>query len=123
MSRFVVRQQRDRLADRKVTAIAVGGVVTFCVAVAVSGAVLGVDRRAGSTSAPAPSVAPMTIGTVEQGLLVGPARGLDFARDQRATLDRWAWVDRDAGIATIPVERAMDLVAADAGAAGKGGTP
>jgi len=84
--------------------------------------VLGVDRRAGSTSAPAPSVAPMTIGTVEQGLLVGPARGLDFARDQRATLDRWAWVDRDAGIATIPVERAMDLVAADAGKQ-KGGTP
>ncbi len=120
MSRFVVHQERDRLADRKVIVIAVASIVTFGVAVAVSGGILGADRRPGSTSAPAPSVAPMTLGTVEQGLLVGPARGLDVARDQRAMLDRWSWVDRDAGIATIPVERAMDLIAADAG---KGGTP
>jgi hypothetical protein len=120
MSRFVVRQERDRLAGRKLVVIGVGSIVTFGVAVAVSGGLLGANRRPATTSAPAPSVAPMTIGTVEQGLLVGPARGLDFARDQRATLDRWGWVDRDAGIARIPIERAMDLVAADAG---KGGTP
>ena len=120
MSRFVVHQERDRLAGKKLVVIAVASIVTFAVAVAVSGGLLGAERRPETRNAPAPSMAPMTIGTVEQGLLVGPARGLDVARDQRAALDRWAWVDRDAGIARIPVERAMDLVAADAG---RGGMP
>ena len=30
-------------------------------------------------------------------------------------LDAYGWVDRDAGIARIPIERAMDLVAQDGG--------
>ena len=115
MSRFVVRQESDRLAGRKLVVTTVASIVAFGVAVAMSGWLLGAERRPSTTSAPAPSMAPATIGTVEQGLLVGPARGLEVARDRRATLDRWGWVDRDAGIARIPVERAMDLVAADAG--------
>ena len=32
-----------------------------------------------------------------------------------ADLDHFGWADRDAGIAKIPIERAMDLVAQDAG--------
>lgn len=41
-----------------------------------------------------------------------PAAGLvaERAREQ-ALLDSYAWVDRDAGIARIPVDRAMDIVA------------
>ncbi len=37
-----------------------------------------------------------------------------------AILHRYGWVDRQAGVVQIPIERAMDLVAADAAAASKG---
>ena len=126
MSRFVVRQEADRLANRKLIITSIGSIVVFGVAVAISSWLLDATRRPVDTHLPAPSAAPMTIGTVEQGLLLGPARGLDLRRDQRASLDRWGWVDRDAGIARIPVERAMELVAAEpagAGQHGDGGTP
>ena len=33
---------------------------------------------------------------------------------QRERLGRYAWVDRERGIVTIPIERAMDLVAEEA---------
>lgn len=111
---FVVRQERDRLANRRLIATTLGSLGVFALAVAASGFLLDGFREGRDLGPPAPSAAPTTLGTVEQGLLVGPPRGLDLRRDQRATLDRWGWVDRDAGIARIPIERAMDLVAQDA---------
>lgn len=36
----------------------------------------------------------------------------DFGRDQRATLSGYGWVDRSKGIARIPIEQAMQIVAA-----------
>jgi hypothetical protein len=36
----------------------------------------------------------------------------DFERDQRATLSDYGWVDRSEGIARIPIELAMQIVAA-----------
>ncbi|MCL4849125.1 MAG: hypothetical protein KJ066_21440 [Acidobacteria bacterium] len=49
-----------------------------------------------------------------------------FQAAERATLERYAWVDRSRGIAQIPIERAMDLVAEhglpDAAPAGAGET-
>ena len=51
----------------------------------------------------------------------GPAAEPDIRRDwreveasARARLEGYAWVDRDAGIARIPIERAMALIAAGA---------
>ena len=35
--------------------------------------------------------------------------GLDATRVQRRALAHWGWVDRDGGVARIPVERAIDL--------------
>jgi hypothetical protein len=118
MSRFVVRQESDRLASKKLVATTIGSIVAFGAAVAVSGGILGAERRPVAPGAAAPSVAPMTLGTVEQGLILGPARGQGVRSEQRTALDRWGWIDRDAGVARIPVERAMDLVAADAGNGG-----
>lgn len=42
--------------------------------------------------------------------VVAPARSVPSV-----DLDSYGWVDRDAGIARIPIERAMDLVAKDGG--------
>jgi hypothetical protein len=42
-----------------------------------------------------------------------PQRDLqDFERDQRATLSGYGWIDRSKGIARIPIEQAMQIVAA-----------
>ena len=120
--RFVVVQERDALAKRKVIAIALGSIGVLAIAVAASSWMLDGFRAGRDIGPPAPSQAPMTLGTVEQGLFVGPPRGLDLRRDQRATLDRWGWVDRDAGLARIPIERAMDLVAAEGAKSADGGT-
>ena len=32
---------------------------------------------------------------------------------QRRELERWGWVDREAGVAQIPIEQAMDVVAGE----------
>jgi hypothetical protein len=36
--------------------------------------------------------------------------GPDWSRAQRETLNHYAWVDRDAGIVQIPIDRAMDVL-------------
>jgi hypothetical protein len=113
--RFVLRQESDRLANRKVIVITIASIIVFGAAVAVAGLLLGPMRAGRDIGPAAPSAAPASMGSVEQTLILGPPRGIDTRREQRASLDRWGWVDRDAGIARIPVERAMDLVA-DGGA-------
>lgn len=41
----------------------------------------------------------------------GEQRGVSFNAEQRAALERWAWVDPERGIVRIPIRAAMDLVA------------
>jgi len=40
-----------------------------------------------------------------------PARA-DYMAEKKKLLDSWQWIDRDAGIARIPVEQAMRILAA-----------
>jgi hypothetical protein len=56
-----------------------------------------------------PLRAPRPLGTVDRTLLDARARGLDERPTRRAKLDEWGYADRDAGIAIIPIDRAMDL--------------
>ena len=57
-----------------------------------------------------PRPAGTSIAHIEQTPLFGAASGLELRRRQREELSRYHWVDRDAGLAAIPIERAMDLV-------------
>ncbi len=50
-------------------------------------------------------------GTLDRGLFEGHAPGIEREESARASLDHYSWIDRDAGIAAIPVERAIDIVA------------
>jgi len=51
-------------------------------------------------------------------LQVNPTRDLaEYRAEQEEILASYGWVDRNAGIVRIPIERAMDLVAERAGAA------
>jgi hypothetical protein len=64
-----------------------------------------------------------TLDGVDRDPIESTARGLDREREARASLDRWEWVDRDAGVARIPIDLAMDLVVAGARAEASGEGP
>lgn len=49
---------------------------------------------------------------LDRGLIGGPARGLEQKRRRREELSEYGWVDPDAGLARIPIDEAMELVAA-----------
>ena len=66
------------------------------------------EQAAGSTPlvAPAPTAAAPL-------LLARPERDLDrVRREEKERLESYGWVDQAAGVAHIPVERALDIVAA-----------
>jgi hypothetical protein len=48
-------------------------------------------------------------GTPERSLIERTARGLALKAEQRTKLNQYGWADRDAGLAQIPIERAIDL--------------
>jgi hypothetical protein len=54
------------------------------------------------------------IGIVEQPLFEGDRRLDNLMQEKRRWLESYGWVDKDAGIIHIPIERAMDRVAAEA---------
>lgn len=111
MKSFAVRQERDRLERRPLVRVAVAAAATFFAAIAAAGALLSHWSVPGAAAgAPSPS------STVERTLVRTTERGIEERRAERDALSRWGWVDRDAGIARMPIERAMDLIAADAGA-------
>jgi hypothetical protein len=68
--------------------------------------------RAGGSRTPPPAPLPKAAfgpGTPEQAPILGPPRGLALQALQRRRLGEYGWVDRDAGIAHIPIERAIEL--------------
>jgi len=55
---------------------------------------------------------PITSPVIAGGITLQSAPGRDVAAyraEKQRTLSRYAWVDRDRGIVTIPIERAMAL--------------
>lgn len=106
---FHVRQERDDVDDRSIRRIGIGSVVVFVLAIVAAALIVG--RHEGAAAVPPPR------GTVERTLVLATKRGIDEREAQRRDLATWGWVDRDAGVARIPIDRAIDLVvAADGGA-------
>jgi hypothetical protein len=71
-----------------------------------------VSWRAQQAAANVPLVAPAPPAAAPQ-LLARPERELDrVRREEKERLDSYGWVDQAAGVAHIPVERAIDIVAA-----------
>lgn len=120
---FEVRQEEDRIPARRVTVIGVSSVVLFFGSLGVAALLLGVFSSGRAADAfgggPAPKAAPSTIGTVEQTLATAAQRGIDVKDRDRDALSSWGWVDRDAGVARIPIDRAIDVfVSREAGRSG-----
>ncbi len=108
---FEVQQAPDRLHRRTMLGVTAASIVITGVALVVAGMLL--EAWGQKPRATAPPVAPRTIGTLEQTLILDTKRGIALRDEQAASLRRWAWVDRDAGVARIPIEEAIDILAAD----------
>ena len=104
----VLRQEVDHVDRRRV----VGGALLVSTGIALSIALTILLLRAYVPGNAAPTgVTPPPVGTVERTLILATERGITERNAGRATLDRYGWVDRDAGIARIPIDQAMTLVA------------
>lgn len=106
---FEVRQEPDDV--RRFGAVLIGfiGLVTIGLCLVIAGAIwLGFIRARQSNFAVAPPA-----GTLERSLIEATKRAYDLDQEKKKELTRWGWVDRDAGVARVPIERAMELVATE----------
>ncbi len=106
-----VRQEPDDVPIRLVVAAAASALFTFAVGLAWSASVQ--HDKAGSAlddMAPRPALA----GSAEVGMVFQPpfdkTRAADRNEAARKRLESIGWVDRDAGVAHVPIDDAMDLV-------------
>lgn len=127
---FEVRQEEDVIAERKLTGIGGLVLVVTVLSVGVAALLLGKDqaRLAGGPAERAKtegSVAPPTLGIIEQTLIEHEARGVQQRRLEEERLHQYGWVDRARGVAHIPIDKAMDLFVAESAHPGRadGGSP
>ncbi len=111
----LVRAEEDRISSHRVVAVGIGSLLVFLVAslIAIRGMVR--ERAAllpdGPPRAPA-EVGQPKIGIVEQQLYERTRTGPQWKADQLRRLESWGWVDRQKGLAHIPVDSAIDLLIA-----------
>jgi hypothetical protein len=109
---FVVRQDPDRLAQRKLVLVVVTSILIAAIAITSAWLILAASSRGPAAATGKGAIPPPSgVGTVERTLIETTERGLTLRAEQREALEHYGWVDRDAGMARIPVERAMDIVA------------
>lgn len=106
-----VRSEEDRISTGTIVVVGIASLVIFFLAGLAASAYLRVRQgERGPLTIPA-EVGQSKIGMVEQQLFERSARG---ERDRAVRLERlrsYGWVDRAAGVAHIPIDEAMDLVA------------
>jgi hypothetical protein len=113
---FEVHQEDDVVAARSVALVGAVGIAIGAVAVVIAGVILtnvdGTVRPSGAGPG-GPGAATRTISGIEQTPIWDTEVGVDLREKQRRALAGWGWADRDAGIATIPIDRAIDLVVSE----------
>ena len=107
-SQPVIPSEDDRLDDRSVRRVSVAGVIVTLAALAAAGALLRRSERSRVHRGVASTAYdPMALDTTP---VERDDRGGEERRRQRRALERYGWVDRDGGVARVPITRAMDLV-------------
>ncbi|HEX3343452.1 MAG TPA: hypothetical protein VHS09_02715, partial [Polyangiaceae bacterium] len=103
---FEVRQEEDAVASRSLVRIGIVSGVVGVAGVLVAWALLG--AAVGSTPGRRPrGPAPRELSGIEQDPIRDTRAAADLQAAQRRELEGWGWVDRDAGVAHIPIDRAM----------------
>ena len=104
---FPVQQERDVVRAGRLVAIA--ALTVLVGALGVLAARLLSPRAQGQAPPRTASGPAFQAGTPERSLIERSERGLALQAEQRAKLGHYGWVNRDAGLARIPIERAIDL--------------
>jgi hypothetical protein len=105
------RSEEDRISTPRILTVGVGSLVVFLLS---SWIVVAYFRHEMSVASPPPipkEIGRSKLGMVEQQLFESARRG---ARDREVRLERlrsFGWVDHGQGVAHIPIDEAMDLVA------------
>lgn len=110
---FDVHQEDDVVSTRTLVMTGVVGVVIGAAGVVVAGALLvaSVGALRPSLAGPGgPKSKGPEISNVEQTSVLDTQKGLDLRAQQGRELESWGWIDRDAGIAALPIDQAIDLV-------------
>jgi hypothetical protein len=105
-----VRAEEDRVSTPMIVAVGVASLVVFIVAGGIVSAYFKHRMDTAVLPATPQEVGRSKIGLVEQQVYEAALRG---EQDRAARLERlgsWGWVDRGAGVAHIPIDRAMQLV-------------
>jgi hypothetical protein len=119
-SDFVVIQEHDDVASRKVGLVLAGGALATIGSVVIAGWILSATlARLPPHETTSGGVAPAEIDGVHQTLIERDRHGWRLREAQRRSLEGYRWIDRAHGAAEIPVERAMEIVAGE-GADGTG---
>jgi hypothetical protein len=104
-------EERDVSVGRVFAAVAGVGAVIVLTFVAMRGLLAGYEARPG-TEAPRLAAEYGRTAPPEPRLQTNPREDLRRLHEQEdALLNGWAWVDRSAGTARIPIDRAMALLA------------
>lgn len=93
MKGFVVEQAEDRVPVRGIAWVAVVSAIVLAGSIAIAAVLGGKERPRAIVPPPLPAT----------------GQGIEVRDAQRADLASWGYVDRDAGIARIPISQAMDL--------------
>lgn len=106
-----VRSEEDRISTPKILVVGIAALLLFFVASVVTAMYLRMRQGERGPLPIPPELGKSKIGMVEQQLFDVALRG---ELDRGARLERlgsYGWIDRSAGVAHIPIDRAMDLVA------------
>jgi hypothetical protein len=112
-----VVQERDRIRGRLAAVIGVVGFVIMVVAIGAAWGLLSSrGRRAPYLGAPGRAVGEEGGTKVDSTSIDIDSLGLRLRAEQQKKLTRYEWIDRKNGVARIPIDRAIDIVAAEPGA-------
>jgi hypothetical protein len=109
------RQEEERI-DRGWLIIAAAIVLPFLAVLAVlaQGLFARASRERSAQGVPDRPDLAAEISNVHAELFERPLAGERLQQQQRKTLDRYGWVDRERGIVRVPIDVAIELVAKDA---------
>jgi len=106
-----VRSEDDRVSALPIAAVGAGSLLVFFLASLATVSFLRLRQRENPPIPLPAELGQSKIGLVEQQIFELADRGERQRAAQRARLGSYGWVDRQAGVAHIPIDRAMELVA------------
>jgi hypothetical protein len=106
-----VRTEEDHVSTRTILWVGVGSLLLFLLAGMAAGVYLRMRQAERGALAATPEAGSSKIGLAEQDFFDVAVRGTRENARKRARLSSYGWVDRNAGVVHLPIERAMDLVA------------